>query len=85
MEGFSFYALWTALGIFMIIYYLRRSHTLRSALWGMFTGFAGLILLHYFGSVLGYSPELNLFNISTAGILGIPGVVLMLIMHFVII
>ncbi len=83
MEEFSFYALWTALGIFMLIYYLRRSHTFRSILWGIFTGLAGLILLHYFGGIINFSPELNLFNITQAGILGIPGVLLMLIMHFI--
>lgn len=83
MEEFSFYALWAALGIFMLIYYLRRRHTVRSILWGMLTGLTGLILLHYFGGVISFSPELNLFNITQAGILGIPGIVLMVIMHFV--
>ncbi len=83
MEEFSFYALWAALGIFMLIYYLRRKHTIRSILWGTLTGLTGLILLHYFGGIISFSPELNLFNIAQAGILGIPGVVLMVIIHFV--
>ncbi len=83
MEGFSFYALWAAVGVFMFIYYLRRAHTVRSILWGTLTGLVGLIMLHYFGGIISFSPELNLFNIAQAGILGIPGVVLMVIMHFV--
>ncbi len=83
MEKFSFYALWAALGAFMLIYYLRRTHTVRAVLWGTLTGITGLIMLHYFGGIISFSPEINLFNIVQAGILGIPGAVLMVIMHFV--
>ena len=77
MEGFSFWIIWAVLGTAMLIYYMRCRHTIGSMLWGITSGLAGLTLLHYFGSGIGFSPELNLFNIMQAGILGVPGVVMM--------
>ena len=82
MEQVSFWMIWVTLGAGMFIYYLRRFHTVRSLLWGTLTGLAGLILLHYCGGWIGFSPELNLFNIMQAGILGIPGVIMMAVLHF---
>lgn len=82
MEKIGFYGLWAALGVFMLIYYLRRQHTFASILRGTLTGLGALILLHYLGGIAGYSPEMNLFNIMQAGLLGLPGVVLMTVIHF---
>lgn len=79
METTSFWLIWAVLGAAMLIYYMRCRHKLRSMLWGITSGLAGLVLLHYFGSGIGFSPELNLFNIMQAGILGVPGVVMMVV------
>lgn len=83
MEEFSFYVVWAALAGFMLVYYLRRQHRVRSMLWGTLTGLAGLILLHYSGRFTGFSPEFSLFNIMQSCLLGIPGVILMSVCHFV--
>ena len=82
MESIGFYGLWAAAGVFMLIYYLRRKHPFLSVLRGSLSGLAGLILLHYLGGLIGFSPEMNIFNIMQAALLGIPGVILMTVMHF---
>ncbi len=46
-------------------------------------GFAALFLLNFFGSVIGISLELNWINAIITGVLGLPGVVLLLILQFV--
>lgn len=83
MESIGFYGLLTASGIFMLIYYVRRKHPFLSALRGSLSGLAGLVLMHYLGGIIGFSPEMNLFNIIQAALLGIPGVVLMTVTHFI--
>lgn len=45
-------------------------------------GVAALFLLHYFGHWIGFSPEISLFNFMQAVVLGVPGVVLMTVVHF---
>lgn len=82
MENIGFYGLLAASGIFMLIYYIRRKHPFLSALRGSISGLAGLVLMHYLGGIIGFSPEMNLFNITQAALLGIPGVVLMTVTHF---
>lgn len=81
MEEMSFWLIWAMLGGAMLIYYIRCTHTVRSMLWGAISGVAALVLVHYAGAVIGFSPELNLFNIMQSGILGIPGVALMAAAH----
>lgn len=83
MEILSFCGMWTAAGIIMAVYYIRCRHTLRAFLRGMLTGILLLVLMHYFGGAVGFAPEINLFNIMQAGILGLPGVVLMTAAHFI--
>ncbi len=84
MEMLSFWLIWGVLGAVMLIYYMRCAHKIRSVLWGTVSGLAGLVLMHYFGGGIGFSPEFNLFNIMQSAILGIPGVVLMSIANLVI-
>ncbi|MDE6088134.1 MAG: pro-sigmaK processing inhibitor BofA family protein, partial [Oscillospiraceae bacterium] len=43
------------------------------------TGLCVLFLLHFFGGRIGFSPELNLTNLLTCGIFGIPGAGLLLL------
>lgn len=82
MEHIVFWAIWVVLGIGMSFYYLRRRHVIRSLLRGMLTGVAALFLMHYFGNWIGFSPEINLFNLMQAAVLGIPGVILLTVVHF---
>lgn len=43
-------------------------------------GFAALFLLNFFGSVIGISLEMTWLNALITGILGLPGVILLLIL-----
>ena len=51
---------------------------LRSALFGMTSGCAALVALHYFGDYIGFAPDINMFNTMVSLILGIPGAVLIM-------
>ena len=46
-------------------------------------GFAGLALLNLLGGQIGLSLPLNWFNAIITGLLGIPGVVLLLLLKYV--
>ena len=83
MENLSFWLIWAALGAAMLIYYLRCYRTFRSMLWGVSGGLVLLVLMHYCGGFIGFVPELNLFNIMQAGVLGVPGVVLMAVVNII--
>ena len=45
-------------------------------------GFAALLLLNYVGAPLGISLNLNWFNAVVTGILGVPGVILLLLIKY---
>lgn len=83
MNEIIFNVLWTACGLAMLIYYAKRKHTLASAFFGMSSGGASLLLLHYFGGYIGYAPPVNLFNTSVSLILGIPGTALIMALNLV--
>ena len=82
MYGIIYKVVWAILGIIMIVYYAKRKHTVSSALIGMTSGAAALVLLHYFGGYIGYAPPLNLFNTAVSLVLGIPGAVLVTAVNF---
>lgn len=76
MNDLIFKGIWVLAGLIMLRYYAKRKHTVRSALSGMASGGAALMLMHYFGDYIGFTPPLNLFNTAVSLILGIPGVAL---------
>jgi hypothetical protein len=82
MVSIVFWAIWGALALFMGCFYLRCAHKIRSLLRGTLTGVAALLLLHYLGSWIGFVPEVSLFNLMQAAVLGVPGVVWMTVFHF---
>lgn len=43
-------------------------------------GFIGLLIINFFGDIFGISIAVNLVNALIVGILGIPGVILLLIL-----
>ena len=49
---------------------------------GVGSGFLALLLVHYGGGFFGFSPALNLLHLVQAGVLGVPGVILMVVLHF---
>ncbi len=84
MEQTIFWGIWGVLGSMMFLYYMRRVHKIRSFLAGACSGLLALLLVHYAGTWIGYSPALNLLHVLQAGILGVPGVILMVVLHFTI-
>ncbi|MGN0613266.1 MAG: pro-sigmaK processing inhibitor BofA family protein [Porcipelethomonas sp.] len=76
MNEYIFKGIWVIAGIIMLRFYAKRKNTVRSAFFGMISGGIALVLLHYFGGYIGFTPPVNLFNTMVSLILGIPGVVL---------
>ena len=76
------------LGIFLLLAVLKIfSAPLRWAvklLLHALVGFAALFLLNFFGASLGISLELTWFNAIVTGVLGVPGVLLLLIFQYLI-
>lgn len=83
MNDMIFKGIWAAAGIIMLIYYARRKNTVKSALSGMLSGGAALVLLHYFGDNLGYAPPVNLFNTAVSLVLGVPGAALIMAVNLI--
>ncbi|MCD8220303.1 MAG: pro-sigmaK processing inhibitor BofA family protein [Ruminococcus sp.] len=81
MEDTRFWMLWGVLGAIMLVYYLRRQHKIRSFLTGAWNGLLALLLVHYGGSLFGYAPALNVLHLLQWIVLGIPGVILMVVLH----
>lgn len=46
------------------------------------SGFIALVILNFFGGIVGLSLAVNLVNCLVAGILGLPGVVLLLLLKY---
>ncbi len=83
METLIFWGIWGLLGLVMFLYYVRRQHPIRSVLVGSGGGCLALLLVHYGGTFFGYVPALNLLHWLHAVILGVPGVIFMTVLHFV--
>lgn len=81
MENIIFWSIWGVLGVIMLIYYLRRQHPIRSVLIGSGGGFLALLLVHYGGALFGWEPALNALHLAQSLILGVPGVILMAVLH----
>ena len=70
------------IAVIMTIYYYRREEKLFSFFVGAFTGSAALFIVNKYGSLIGMTIPLNLFNISGSVILGAPFVLFLVIMNF---
>lgn len=46
-------------------------------------GFIALVVLNFFGAIFGLSLTINLVNCLVAGVLGLPGVVLLVLLKYV--
>ncbi len=82
MQDVIFWGIWAVLGVLMLLYYLRRKRRFLSMLVGAGSGILALFVLHYGGSWIGFAPALNLLHLLQAAILGVPGVILMAVLHF---
>lgn len=82
MQEVIFWGIWAALGLFMLLYYLRRKRRVLSLLVGAGSGLLALLVLHYGGGLVGISPALNPLHLVQSAVLGVPGVILMVVLHF---
>lgn len=46
-------------------------------------GFVGLLILNFLGSFIGISLGINWFNAIITGVLGVPGVILLLLIKYI--
>ena len=77
------YALFWALAALCLVWLLmHHKKRIRAFLLGSLTALASLLLLHFFGDAIGYAPTLSLTNLSAAGILGVPGTMLLMAAHY---
>jgi hypothetical protein len=81
MNDIVFYGIWAVVSIIIFVYYVKRKRSFVSSVVGMGTGMIALLIMHFFGSTIGYSPQLNLFNTMTALVLGVPGVIMMTVVN----
>ena len=82
MQEVIFWGIWAVLGLIMLLYYLRRKRRVLSLLGGAGSGLLALLVVHYGGSLVGISPVLNPLHLVQSAVLGVPGVILMVVLHF---
>lgn len=78
-----FYGALALCALVMVIHYMRSEKPVKTALWGMLTGAAALIAVHFFGGKIGLALPLNGFTSFVAVTLGAPGVALMSIIELI--
>lgn len=77
------YELFWALAILCMLWLLMHHRKrIRAFLLGSGAGLASLLLLHCCGDAIGFAPTLSLTNLSAAGFLGVPGVLLLMAAHY---
>lgn len=69
--------LYIGAAVLLLLFYIRQRHRIRTFLLGSISGVSVLVLLHFYGGFIGFTPPLNAFNLIFSAILGIPGVVLL--------
>ena len=82
MQEVICWGIWAVLGLIMLLYYLRRKRRVLSLLVGAGSGLLALLVVHYGGSLVGISPVLNPLHLVQSAVLGVPGVILMVVLHF---
>ena len=81
-SGYIFKMLCGIVAVIMIVYYYRRQKKLFSFFIGAFTGSSALFIVNKYGSLIGMTIPLNLFNISGSIVLGAPFVLFLVIMNY---
>ena len=77
------YTLFWALAVLcMVWFFLHNRKRIRAMLLGSVTGLASLIAAHCFGGLIGYAPSLCAANLAVSAMLGVPGTLLILAVHF---
>ena len=66
----------------VIFWGIWRKRRVLSLLVGAGSGLLALLVVHYGGSLVGISPVLNPLHLVQSAVLGVPGVILMVVLHF---
>ena len=82
MQEVIFWGIWAVLGLIMLLYYLRRKRRVLSLLVGAGSGLLALLGGHYGASLVGISPVRNPLHLVQSAVLAVPGVILMVVLHF---
>lgn len=82
MVNVIFWSLCAVAILAMTVYYFTRLKRFKTAIFGVFTGMAALLLLNFFGGGFGVKLPLNLFNVCGSAILGVPFVICIVIFNF---
>ncbi len=69
--------LYSGAGLLLLFFYIRCRKRIRTFLIGCISGLSALVLLHFYGGAIGFTPTLCAFNLIISALLGIPGVVLL--------
>lgn len=68
--------------LWMLYEYLhRKQHRLLAVFAGTGSGIAALLLAHFYGDAIGFAPPLTLCTLGVAAVCGIPGVLLLAVLH----
>ena len=74
-----------AVGLIMLIFYLKTAHPIKNAFKSMFAGAVVLLLVSFFGKYINVELPLSFFNTGVSLLLGIPGVALLVLAQFVLV
>ncbi|MGN1412212.1 MAG: pro-sigmaK processing inhibitor BofA family protein [Oscillospiraceae bacterium] len=77
--NYIFWSIWGVCFIIMLIYYSKRRYPIVSAVCSMIFGVSLLIVCHFFGHIIGFSPQINFFNTMLSLTLGLPSIFLIYI------
>lgn len=74
-----------AVGLLVLLFKLlgKPLHWLAKLFINALLGFVALFLFNFFGDFVGLSLGLNWFNAIVAGVLGVPGIVLLLLIKYI--
>lgn len=78
-----FFLMCTAVVLIMIVYYSKRQKKFSTAIFGITTGLAALILVNKYGGIIGAELPLNAFNICGSAVLGVPFVACLIIIKYI--
>lgn len=78
-----FFMTCAAVVLIMAVYYGGRRKKFSSALFGIITGLAALILVNKYGGIIGAELPLNVFNICGSAVLGVPFVACLIIIKYI--
>jgi hypothetical protein len=79
--------IWIVYGVcagIVFLFYLRRKRKIRAILAGSVSGLLALLLLHYGGELIGFAPALNSLSLVQSLVLGVPGVILLFVLHILV-